>query len=132
MSDPEKLKVGEIFVAAGAAFTKMAELITSLQKVGEASTSSGKWSLQEIQMLQSAVKPFIAELRRIQSTVQSHNDEVISSVRDATDFIDLKESSTESDKKPSNDKEMALNTAVSLPPKRNLTSCPTFNIICDT
>ncbi|GIY72208.1 hypothetical protein CEXT_8391, partial [Caerostris extrusa] len=88
----------------------------------EASTSSGKWSLEEIQMLQSAVKPFIAELRRIQSTVQSHNDAAsTSAVRDATDFIDLKESSTESDKKPSNDKEMALNTAVSLPPKRNLT-----------
>ncbi|GFR07260.1 chromatin complexes subunit BAP18 [Trichonephila clavata] len=63
-------KVGEIFSAAGAAFSKMSELIMSLHSVGEASPSSGKWSLQEIQMLQSSVRNFNNELKRIQDSLK--------------------------------------------------------------
>ncbi|GFT04212.1 chromatin complexes subunit BAP18 [Nephila pilipes] len=71
MNCPITDKVGEIFLAAGAAFSKMSELIMSLHSVGEASTTSGKWSLQEIQMLQSAVRNFNTELKRIQDSAKS-------------------------------------------------------------
>ncbi|GIY05101.1 hypothetical protein CEXT_507921, partial [Caerostris extrusa] len=113
MSFPEKIKVGEIFVAAGAAFGKMAEMIESIQKAGETSTT-GKWSVQEIRMLQSALKPFIAELRRIHSTVQNKKDEEKSAVSDPTDFIDMNEPSTV---KAADDREMAFNKSLSELPK---------------
>ncbi|GFY56578.1 chromatin complexes subunit BAP18 [Trichonephila inaurata madagascariensis] len=63
-------KVGEIFLAAGLAFSKMSKLITSLHSVGEASPSSGKWSVQEIQMLQSSVRNFNNELKRIHDSIK--------------------------------------------------------------
>ncbi|GIY44026.1 hypothetical protein CDAR_262611 [Caerostris darwini] len=113
MSFPEKIKVGEIFVAAGAAFGKMAEMIESIQKAGETS-STGKWSAQEIKMLQSALKPFIAELRRIHSTVKNKKDEEKSAVSDPTDFIDMNEPSTV---KAADDKEIAFNESLSELPK---------------
>ncbi|GFY52211.1 chromatin complexes subunit BAP18 [Trichonephila inaurata madagascariensis] len=62
--------VGEIFLAAGLAFSKMSKLIISLHSVGEASPSSGKWSVQEIQMLQSSVRNFNNELKRIHDSIK--------------------------------------------------------------
>ncbi|GFS35855.1 chromatin complexes subunit BAP18 [Nephila pilipes] len=75
LSEKTGNKVGEIFIAAGAAFSKMSELIMSLHSVGVASTTSGKWSLQEIQMLQSAVRNFNTELKRIQDSAKSADND---------------------------------------------------------
>nr|XP_022336758.1 chromatin complexes subunit BAP18-like isoform X3 [Crassostrea virginica] len=49
-------KVGEIFTAAGAAFTKLGDLTLQLHPTSEQSPSSGKWTPHEVDMLKNAVK----------------------------------------------------------------------------
>ncbi|XP_054711704.1 chromatin complexes subunit BAP18-like [Uloborus diversus] len=71
MSHSNSSKVGEIFTAAGAAFTKLGELTMTLHSVGEPSPSSGKWTLQEMDMLKTAVKSFGSDLERINDTIKS-------------------------------------------------------------
>ncbi|XP_071033517.1 chromatin complexes subunit BAP18-like isoform X2 [Parasteatoda tepidariorum] len=65
--------VGEIFTAAGAAFNKLGELIMTLHSVGEASPSSGKWTMQEMDMLKSAVKTFGGDLEKLNESIKSKN-----------------------------------------------------------
>ncbi|CAJ0968035.1 unnamed protein product [Ranitomeya imitator] len=49
-------KVGEIFSAAGAAFTKLGELTMQLHPVTDSSPAGARWTDTEIQMLHAAVK----------------------------------------------------------------------------
>ncbi|KAL1124394.1 hypothetical protein AAG570_001023 [Ranatra chinensis] len=54
-------KVGEIFTAAGAAFNKLAELTLQLHPMSD-SPSGGKWTEEDIDMLQSAIVKFNEDL----------------------------------------------------------------------
>ncbi|XP_035219837.1 chromatin complexes subunit BAP18-like isoform X2 [Stegodyphus dumicola] len=76
MSHSNSSKVGEIFTAAGAAFTKLGELTMTLHSVGEPSPSSGKWTMQEMEMLKTAVKSFGTELERINDSIKNKNIEI--------------------------------------------------------
>ncbi|XP_023230630.1 chromatin complexes subunit BAP18-like [Centruroides vittatus] len=64
-------KVGEIFTAAGAAFTKLGELTMQLHPVSESSQSGGKWTDEEIEMLRVAVKRFGDDLNKISSFIKN-------------------------------------------------------------
>ncbi|XP_056673643.1 chromatin complexes subunit BAP18 isoform X3 [Monodelphis domestica] len=63
-------KVGEIFSAAGAAFTKLGELTMQLHPVSDSSPAGAKWTDTEIEMLRAAVKRFGDDLNRISSVIK--------------------------------------------------------------
>ncbi|XP_053485058.1 chromatin complexes subunit BAP18 isoform X2 [Ictalurus furcatus] len=63
-------KVGEIFSAAGAAFTKLGELTMQLHPVADSSPIGAKWMDKEIEMLQSAVKRFGDDLNSLSSVIK--------------------------------------------------------------
>ncbi|KAG2468360.1 BAP18 protein, partial [Polypterus senegalus] len=62
--------VGEIFSAAGAAFTKLGELTMQLHPVADSSPAGAKWTETEIEMLRSAVRRFGEDLNRISSVIK--------------------------------------------------------------
>jgi len=64
-------KVGEIFTAAGAAFTTLGELSMQLHSLVEPSPSSGKWTDEEIEMLQVTIKRFGDDLNRISERIKN-------------------------------------------------------------
>ncbi|XP_053574226.1 chromatin complexes subunit BAP18 isoform X2 [Bombina bombina] len=63
-------KVGEIFSAAGAAFTKLGELTMQLHPVTDSSPAGARWTDTEIQMLHAAVKRFGEDLNQISSVIK--------------------------------------------------------------
>ncbi|XP_064409047.1 chromatin complexes subunit BAP18 isoform X2 [Latimeria chalumnae] len=63
-------KVGEIFSAAGAAFTKLGELTMQLHPVADSSPAGAKWTDTEIEMLRTAVKRFGEDLNQISSVIK--------------------------------------------------------------
>ncbi|XP_055064574.2 BPTF-associated chromatin complex component 1 [Misgurnus anguillicaudatus] len=63
-------KVGEIFSAAGAAFTKLGELTMQLHPVADSSPAGAKWTDTEIDMLRSAVRRFGEDLNSISSVIK--------------------------------------------------------------
>uniref|UniRef100_A0A1B6E7K5 SANT domain-containing protein n=1 Tax=Clastoptera arizonana TaxID=38151 RepID=A0A1B6E7K5_9HEMI len=62
-------KVGEIFTAAGNAFSKLGDL--TLQLHPTADSPAGKWTDEEIEMLRQAVKRFGADLDQISEHIKS-------------------------------------------------------------
>ncbi|XP_046564432.1 chromatin complexes subunit BAP18-like [Haliotis rubra] len=64
-------KVGEIFTAAGSAFSKLGELTMQLHPTTEQSPTSGKWTDNEIEMLRSAVKKFGDDLNKISDVIKN-------------------------------------------------------------
>lgn len=63
-------KVGEIFSAAGAAFTKLGELTMQLHPVADSSPAGAKWTDTEIEMLRTAVKRFGEDLNKISTVIK--------------------------------------------------------------
>ncbi|KAM4747599.1 BPTF-associated chromatin complex component 1 isoform 1-T1 [Rhinophrynus dorsalis] len=63
-------KVGEIFSAAGAAFTKLGELTMQLHPVTDSSPAGARWTDTEVQMLHAAVKRFGEDLNQISSIIK--------------------------------------------------------------
>lgn len=63
-------KVGEIFSAAGAAFSKLGELTMQLHQSSEPS-SGGKWTEQEVEMLRNAVKRFGDDLNQVSEIMKN-------------------------------------------------------------
>jgi len=63
-------KVGEIFSAAGSAFTKLGELTMQLHPVSDSSPAGAKWTETEIEMLRSAVRRFGDDLNNISSVIK--------------------------------------------------------------
>lgn len=63
-------KVGEIFSAAGAAFTKLGELTMQLHPVSDSSPAGAKWTETEIEMLRLAVRRFGDDLNSISTVIK--------------------------------------------------------------
>ncbi|KAH6940116.1 hypothetical protein HPB50_024996 [Hyalomma asiaticum] len=63
--------VGEIFTAAGAAFTKLGELAVQLYSASEPSPAGGKWTDDEVEMLRSAVKRFGDDLNKLSDHIKN-------------------------------------------------------------
>ncbi|NP_001084624.1 uncharacterized protein LOC414580 [Xenopus laevis] len=63
-------KVGEIFSAAGAAFTKLGELTMQLHPVTDSSPAGARWTDTEIEMLHAAVRRFGEDLNQISSVIK--------------------------------------------------------------
>uniref|UniRef100_A0A4W5RRK7 Chromosome 17 open reading frame 49 n=1 Tax=Hucho hucho TaxID=62062 RepID=A0A4W5RRK7_9TELE len=63
-------KVGEIFSAAGAAFTKLGELTMQLHPVADSSPAGAKWTDTEIGQLRSSVVRFGDDLNSLSSVIK--------------------------------------------------------------
>ncbi|XP_052635638.1 LOW QUALITY PROTEIN: chromatin complexes subunit BAP18 [Harpia harpyja] len=63
-------KVGEIFSAAGAAFTKLGELTMQLHPVSDSSPAGAKWTEPELELLRGSVKRFGEDLNRISALIK--------------------------------------------------------------
>uniref|UniRef100_A0ABM5EJV8 BPTF-associated chromatin complex component 1 isoform X2 n=1 Tax=Pogona vitticeps TaxID=103695 RepID=A0ABM5EJV8_9SAUR len=63
-------KVGEIFSAAGAAFTKLGELTMQLHPVADSSPAGAKWTDAEISLLRASVQRFGDDLNRISALIK--------------------------------------------------------------
>ncbi|KAI9522757.1 Chromatin complexes subunit bap18 [Dissostichus eleginoides] len=63
-------KVGEIFSAAGAAFSKLGELTMQLHPVSDSSPAGAKWTETEIELLRVAVRRFGDDLNNISSVIK--------------------------------------------------------------
>ncbi|XP_028322394.1 BPTF-associated chromatin complex component 1 [Gouania willdenowi] len=63
-------KVGEIFSAAGAAFSKLGELTMGLHPVSDSSPAGAKWTETEIEMLRLAVRRFGDDLNNISTVIK--------------------------------------------------------------
>ncbi|KAM6453343.1 BPTF-associated chromatin complex component 1 isoform 3-T3 [Liasis olivaceus] len=63
-------KVGEIFSAAGAAFTKLGELTMQLHPVADSSPAGAKWTDAEIALLRASVQRFGDDLHRISALIK--------------------------------------------------------------
>uniref|UniRef100_A0A8C6YAN1 Chromosome 17 open reading frame 49 n=1 Tax=Naja naja TaxID=35670 RepID=A0A8C6YAN1_NAJNA len=64
-------KVGEIFSAAGAAFTKLGELTMQLHPVADSSRpGEAKWTDAEIALLRASVQRFGDDLHRISALIK--------------------------------------------------------------
>ncbi|KAK6195513.1 chromatin complexes subunit BAP18 [Patella vulgata] len=64
-------KVGEIFTAAGSAFSKLGELTMQLHPTGEPSPSGGKWTDEEVELLRATVKQFGEDLNKISEVIKN-------------------------------------------------------------
>ncbi|XP_038049845.1 chromatin complexes subunit BAP18-like [Patiria miniata] len=73
-------KVGEIFSAAGVAFSRLGELTMQLHPMAESSPTSGKWTDEEIEMLRSSIKTFGDNLQKISETIKTRT---VSQIRTA-------------------------------------------------
>uniref|UniRef100_A0A6M2DXS8 Putative chromatin complex subunit bap18 n=1 Tax=Xenopsylla cheopis TaxID=163159 RepID=A0A6M2DXS8_XENCH len=62
-------KVGEIFTAAGSAFTKLGELTMQLHPTSD--SPAGKWTDEEIEMLRSTIIRFKEDLTVISQHIKS-------------------------------------------------------------
>ncbi|XP_025889469.1 chromatin complexes subunit BAP18, partial [Nothoprocta perdicaria] len=63
-------KVGEIFSAAGAAFSKLGELTMQLHPVADSSPAGAKWTETELELLGAAVQRFCEDLQRISALIK--------------------------------------------------------------
>ncbi|XP_076876664.1 BPTF-associated chromatin complex component 1 [Brachyhypopomus gauderio] len=63
-------KVGEIFSAAGAAFSKLGELTMQLHPVADSSPAGAKWTETELALLRSAVRRFGDDLNSISAVIK--------------------------------------------------------------
>ncbi|XP_022664727.1 chromatin complexes subunit BAP18-like isoform X1 [Varroa jacobsoni] len=64
-------KVGEIFTAAGTAFTQLGELSMQLYSDTDQNITGGKWTDEEIEMLRNAVKRFSEDLQKISENIKN-------------------------------------------------------------
>jgi hypothetical protein len=64
-------KVAEIFITAGTAFSKLGEMTMDLQKDETKSSSTGKWTDEEIDLLKVAVYKFGQDIEKISDMVRS-------------------------------------------------------------
>ncbi|XP_054771727.1 chromatin complexes subunit BAP18-like [Lytechinus pictus] len=64
-------KVGEIFSAAGSAFTQLGELTMQLYPTSDQTPVSGKWTDEEVEMLKNAIKQFGDDLHKISETIKT-------------------------------------------------------------
>lgn len=102
-------KVGEIFAAAGEAFSRLGELIMQLHPLNEPSPNSGKWSDEELQTLRSAVKRFGEDMNKISDMVKTRT---VSQIRAAI----RRKNYEQLDKQSSAQKRTKSSPPVSTPP----------------
>ncbi|XP_071949861.1 BPTF-associated chromatin complex component 1-like [Antedon mediterranea] len=113
-------KVGEIFSAAGAAFSKLGELTMQLHPVAEPSPGSSKWTEGEIEMLQTAIKKFGEDLVKISEVIKTRTVAQIKLAIKKKAQEDAQKKSTSPQKRPATTPEGALSDVTDETPAKKI------------
>jgi len=72
-------RVGEIFSAAGTAFSKLGELTMHLHAAQEANQVGAKWDEEDIELLRTSVKRFGEDLNKLSESIKSKKEDGLKS-----------------------------------------------------
>jgi len=67
-------RVGEIFTAAGTAFTKLGELTIHLHGVSEPNPTGHKWDEDDVEQLRGAIRRFSEDLNKLTETIKNKSN----------------------------------------------------------